>query len=262
MDQFDCYFEVEILAIAKKGQGVSRWSLLTYKVRKGYICSMIELPDVTLVAVATKNVEATMEALEYSMKGIKFGAVKLISHYEPDNMPAGILYRQVFRQHSIDDWNKWIIYKLAYHIDTDFALLVHADGFVVNPEMWQDEWMKYDYIGAPWPSCPGKNNYRDRYGDEYLVGNSVSLRSRAILQLPLRLNVPWVRQLNGTYNEDTFLCVHCRKQFEDHDLKYAPVEVAKYFCHETPLPELEGITPFAFHKWQGANEKYPKFVDG
>jgi hypothetical protein len=36
------------------------------------------------------------------------------------------------------------------HVDTEFAILVHEDGFIVNPECWSDEFF-YDYIGAPWP---------------------------------------------------------------------------------------------------------------
>lgn len=41
-----------------------------------------------------------------------------------------------------------MVYELGSHIHTDFALIVHADGFVVHPEMWQDAFLDYDYIGA------------------------------------------------------------------------------------------------------------------
>ena len=30
-------------------------------------------------------------------------------------------------------------------------MVVHADGFIVHPEMWRDEFLDYDYIGSPWP---------------------------------------------------------------------------------------------------------------
>ena len=42
-------------------------------------------------------------------------------------------------------------------------------------------------------------------------------------------------------------------------MRIAPLEVAKYFSHETMIPEIQGITPFAFHKWAGTNAGYPKF---
>ncbi len=42
-------------------------------------------------------------------------------------------------------------------------------------------------------------------------------------------------------------------------MRYAPLEVAKYFGHESMIPEVEGIRPFVFHKWAGTNKEYPKF---
>lgn len=40
----------------------------------------------------------------------------------------------------------------------------------------------------------------------------------------------------------------------------APLEVAKYYSHEKMIPEVQGITPFAFHKWEGTNAQYPNFI--
>jgi hypothetical protein len=44
----------------------------------------------------------------------------------------------------------YCIYNLTRHIDTDYCLLVQPDGFVINPDKWDDDWYNYDYIGAPW----------------------------------------------------------------------------------------------------------------
>ena len=64
---------------------------------------------------------------------------------------------------------------------------------------------------------------------------------------------------HGSFNEDGFLCVKNRHLVEAAGMKIAPLEVAKYFAHETMIPEIEGITPFAFHKWAGTNAGYPRF---
>ena len=64
---------------------------------------------------------------------------------------------------------------------------------------------------------------------------------------------------HGSLNEDGFLCVKNHHLIEAAGMKIAPLEVAKYFAHETMIPEIEGITPFAFHKWAGTNAQYPKF---
>ena len=43
---------------------------------------MLELPQVTLIALGTKNVEGMYNALQQSQKGIKWGAVKLITEIQ------------------------------------------------------------------------------------------------------------------------------------------------------------------------------------
>ena len=29
---------------------------------------------------------------------------------------------------------------------------MQADSFVVNSDLWKDEFLKFDYIGGPWPN--------------------------------------------------------------------------------------------------------------
>ena len=156
------------------------------------------------------------------------------------------------------EWSYKIVYELNEYIETDFALLVHADGFVVNPSSWRDEFLDYDYIGAPWPLPADDFSYRDIHGNVVRVGNSVSLRSKRLLELPTKLKLPW-EPYHGFYNEDGFICVKNRHIYESNDMKFAPLEVAKYFAHEAMIPEVRNIKPFAFHKWAGSNRTYPKF---
>ena len=155
-----------------------------------------------------------------------------------------------------------MVYELADYIDTDYVLLVHYDGFVVHPESWQDRFLEYDYIGSPWPvPAPGtKHCYHDAYGNLCRVGNSVSLRSRRLLEFPRRAKLPWEKDEDGFYNEDIFICCMNKHRLEEAGMKIAPVEVAKYFGHEHPVSEvLEVDAPFVFHKWWGRNEQYPRF---
>ena len=30
-------------------------------------------------------------------------------------------------------------------------LIVQDDGFIINKNLWDEEFLSYDYIGAPWP---------------------------------------------------------------------------------------------------------------
>lgn len=197
--------------------------------------TMLNLPRVTLVALTGKDFPSHDEAIRKSCEGIEWGAVKVVFDYKIK---------------SIDDWNYKIIYELGNYIDTEFAMLIHPDGYVVNPSCWKDEFLDYDYIGAPWPLPKDDYSYRTPGGELVRVGNSVSIRSKRILDLPRKWGLPW-RSYYGNTNEDGFLCVHNRSRLEDSGCRFAPIEVAKYFSKEAPLPENEGLKTFAFHHYEG-----------
>ena len=117
----------------------------------------LKLPQVTLCTFGSEKYrESQQKALDYSSKDIEFGAVKNI----------------IVPTNSIDEWNKAVVFDLGDHIDTEFALLIHPDGFVVHPECWKDEWLNYDYIGEPWPLPNDHFSYRDINGVLQRVGNS------------------------------------------------------------------------------------------
>lgn len=220
----------------------------------------LKLPDVTLVAMTSVRVDETIKAMKYSMRGIDFGHAVIITHQKPANLPLNIEYRHIDVLDSIDRFNYEAVYHMGDYIETKFALLVHYDGFVVNPDMWDDEFLNYDYIGSPWPIPPeeDKVSYRDINGNLCRVGNSVSIRSKRLMDLPAKINMEW-KPVHGWYNEDGFICCNNRHIFEEYGMKYAPLEVAVRFGHETMIPECEGIRPFVFHKWAGTNKQYPDF---
>lgn len=192
---------------------------------------MLNLPDVTLIALTSKDFEGHKKALNESSKDIQWGAAKIIWD---ENIK------------SIDDWNFKIIYELHNYVDTDYAMLFHADGYPINTQAWREEFLEYDYIGAPWPLPKDDYSYRTPEGELIRVGNSVSLRSKRLLQLPSQLGLEW-KSYYGNTNEDGFLCVHNRSILEQNGCKFAPLDVAKYFSREHSIPENEGIMPFAFH---------------
>lgn len=220
--------------------------------------SKISLDRVTLALMTSVGFEPSLEALKHSCKGIQWGKVKLISDVKPEGLPDYIEHSECPKMSSIDEWNKAVIYELPKHIDTDFVMLIHADGFVVNPNSWRDEFLNYDYIGAPWPLPNDSFSFRDIDNNLIRVGNSVSLRSKKLLDLPNDLNLEW-KPFHGYYNEDGFICVNYRHEYLRAGHKFADIDVAKHFSHETMMPELEGIKPFAFHRHFGSNSVYPNF---
>ena len=218
----------------------------------------LNLSNITLVAMTSVKIKETIKALQYSMKKIEFGEVVLITHRKPFFLPKEITYKHIDKLKSIDDFNYNMVYKMHQYINTEFMLLVHYDGFVVNPEQWRDEFLEYDYIGSPFPLPKDDFSYRDINGNLCRVGNSVSIRSKRLLELPEKIGIKWEAD-HGFFNEDGFICCKNKHIFEEHGMKFATIETAKYFGHENMIPEIIGIEPFVFHKWDGTNAKYPRF---
>jgi len=205
---------------------------------------MIDLSNVTLVSVASVRVDKTIKALKYSSKDIIFGDIKLITHESV--IEPGITVINVDKM-DYEQYNKFIVFELYKHIDTDYALIIQDDGFVVNANEWKPEFLNYDYIGAPWPLPYDDFSYRDAFNNLIRVGNGgFSLRSKKILSLADKLKLEW-KSYFGYYNEDGFFTCHNRHIYEQNGCVFAPLDVAKYFSHEIQIPETEGIIPFGFH---------------
>lgn len=226
---------------------------------------MIQLPTVTLISIATRDVDSTARAMEYSCQGITFGDWVMVSPYRPDSLPEYMRWVHIDPFPSIDDWNKEVFYNLWKYFDTEHCLLVHNDGFVVHPESWKDEWLELDYIGSPWDIDTSIAIQGGRDQELSRVGNSVGLRSRKLSMLPTQLNIPWVKfnqtpWYAGDYNEDTMLSCHYWKEFSAAGCKKGTLEQAIEFGREAEIPENQHVEkPFCFHKWYGRNHIYPRF---
>jgi len=216
----------------------------------------LELKNVTLLTVSTIDVDVHIKALMYSSKDIEFGEIKLISDKKPENLPTKIKFEYTEPINNIVDWNHRIVYNLTDYVSTEFVILIHDDGFIVNSNSWRDDFINYDYIGAPW----GHKHLIDRDGKVISVGNSVSLRSKKLLDIPKKYNMPWVAY-DGNFNEDTQICVWNRNLFLDNGMVFGDFEIAKHFSHEEIFPEYNGIDPFCFHNFGGENIKYKKILE-
>ena len=182
----------------------------------------INLPNVTLVAVAGVRIQEAYNAIKHSMKGITFGEVKLLTPKNAETENTEVQIIKLDKELDYVEYNRFILYDLKDYINTEFVLLVQDDGYVVNPTSWLDDFYNYDYIGAIWP-------------------------------VPSKLNLEW-KQYYGYWNEDGFLTCHNRHLLEKEGIKFASTDIAKYFSHECPVEEIKDIeNPFGFH---GKNSKY------
>ena len=193
---------------------------------------MLELPDVTLIALSGlgyKTQEHT-EAIKKSCEVIKFGAVKYIQDDKIKN---------------IEDWNRAVIYDLPKYVETSHALFIHHDSQVIYPELWDDEWLKLDFIGSPWPEPRWDGEFKDTVGRVQRVGNSVSLRSKKLLDLVATQPMEYHY---GNNNEDGQICIWLRVWLEDQRMKFATFEQALKFGREHTMEENRYIKTFLKHE--------------
>jgi hypothetical protein len=217
---------------------------------------MLKLPTVTLVCVTSVKVDRAINALNFSRRRIEFSEVLLIT--DKNVNPTGIKKINI-KPLDYNGYSHFIIYELHKYINTEHVLIIQEDGFVVNPDKWSDEFLKYDYIGAPFPLPKASDNisYRDPFGNLMRVGNGgFSLRSKRILELATELKLEW-KEYFGHWHEDGFFSCHNKHLYEENGCIYAPVEIAAKFSHERQTKDTLGIIPFGFH---GKSHEYNKLI--
>ena len=177
----------------------------------------LALPQVTLIAVTSVNIAATVTALERCMEQVDFGAVKLLSHQRPAGLHDAVEWVQIAPIRSAAAYSQFILADLADHVAMSHALIVQWDGHVVDSRNWQSRFLEYDYIGASWP----------QFQDGHDVGNGgFSLRSRALLQA---CRTPGFRPVHP---EDVAIGRVNRTWLEAQGFRFAPRDLADVFAAE------------------------------
>jgi hypothetical protein len=132
----------------------------------------------------------------------------------------------------------WELGRFADYFDTSHALICTHDGFISNPHLWDDSWLEYDMVGAPWPAF---------WNVGHRVGNTgFTLQSQKFLQMAAKAEALWKGEAG-----DVFLCRTMEQGFRDNGIKYAPVSVAAAFSWEHYIEENTAgpDRSFGFHGW-------------
>lgn len=134
----------------------------------------LKLLEVTLCAVTSVNIEATVRALSASMEQIDFGECLLFTDLHLSSVPAGIRLIHVEKICSSESYSTFVLKKLADYVTTSHCLIIQWDGYVKDATFWSPDFLSKDYVGARWP----------QFNDGLDVGNGgFSLRSRHLLHL-------------------------------------------------------------------------------
>jgi len=135
---------------------------------------------------------------------------------------------------------------IVEYINTDYCLIVHDDGFIINPHLWDDAFLKYDYIGAPW--YVGQNRGLTWIKDHHnFVGNGgFCLRSKKFLIEAKKLSQHYTE--NNNTPEDLWLCSNNYFNLIDCGIIFADLNTARKFSTEATSDLYPDLTKsFGFH---------------
>ena len=189
---------------------------------------MLNLSNVTLLCVETREPQLALWAIDKCLSGVRFAKVVLMTNLDcVSNKRLDIEYIQAPPIKTTRDYSDLLLTGIGQYVETSHVLIIQWDSFVIHPELWSDEFLRYDYIGPVWPHHP-----------ETPVGNGgFSLRSKKLLQA---IKLPgFIKK----HPEDYCICADNRFFLEEHEIKIAPVNIAEQFAVERTLWH----SAFGFH---------------
>tara|TARA_B100001123_G_C15229269_1_gene994465 strand:- start:55 stop:756 length:702 start_codon:yes stop_codon:yes gene_type:complete len=208
----------------------------------------LKLPDVTLLSATSTEADAAQVSMRISLHNIQFGAAKLLCTEEPKQKYPDIEYIPIPPLKSVDSYNRLIFQDLHKYFRTSHCLIVQADSFVVNSRLWKDEFLKFDYIGGPWPNKIKINPNLTLHLEKNPVGNGgFSMRSRKLVEATSKINFD---SLNFPLKaEDVVICYFLYKEMINIGIRFAPPKLAAQFSMENieNLYGQDANSVFGFH---------------
>ena len=178
----------------------------------------LDLSMVTLLCVETRDPSLGEWAIEKCTTLANFSRVVLITNLvKIRTKKVGTEYFQSPHLRSVKEYSQFMMGNLSQYVSGTHVLVIQWDSFITNPDLWDKQFLEYDYIGAVWPHHPLTS-----------VGNGgFSLRSVRLLKA---LSNP---QIKIGHPEDYYICAENKDLLESKfGIQFAPVPIADQFAVE------------------------------
>ena len=223
-----------------------------------------------------QDIDSIIRLGNNSSKGLNFGK-KIIYTYKEPTIDPGDFEIKIVDEVAYEDFTNFVLNFYAECFDTDFMINFHCDGFIQNPNAWQDSFLNYDYIGAP-VMPPGNLNYA-------FIGNGgFSLRSKKLCEKVKELynskyrpsfmtasdGLQVATSIEGHKeyaNEDVYIGLVCKNILEEYGFKFPTMEIAGQFSTEHFYVSNKGhlsvdfsimTDSFGFHEIESLHEGVPQ----
>lgn len=227
----------------------------------------------TLVAVDGRaDAAGTALGLVWSLEQMPGASALLCSPQRPAELPASIRHVPVAPL-DYQGYSWFVLYALGPLVQTEFALIVQQDGWVLDAANWQDAFYACDYLGAPIHLARVLQAGREQWmrGFEWteaalpdgarilpVLNGGFSLRSQRMLRalhtyrdrVRVTIDPPdrlWragedqplaLHWMHDPLNEDVQLTAVLRPALEACGLRYPTLELARDFAIEYAAPAL------------------------
>lgn len=216
----------------------------------------LSLPDVTFVMVENRWPERVKRFCAYIREHVR-GAKIVVK----DNLP---------QREDKAAYDRLCSIGLHECFETDYAIVCQLDGFPVRWDLWDPEFLNFDYIGAPW-ACVGWLRYWGFHYDWRVGNGGCSLRSKRLCVALSEATKEWEKfeaaafkksKLDGSkahYNhpDDVFISGWMRPKLEKQGIRFADCMTAARFSREYPVEEHAVVkASFGFHD----TRLYPEYA--
>lgn len=206
----------------------------------------LKLPTVTLLCVDCLNVTRAINVIEHCKSLCEFGDIKLLTSLPTDYEHAV----QIPPLNSLIAYSVFMLTDSYKYFETSHVLVVQRDGWILNTDAWNDDWLNYDYLGPLFVQY------------DHVGNGGFSLRSKSIMQAAANTLPVW----DWTNNEAERIHYNIIGMYEDGHLSftmkqygfnYPTPEVACVFAQGgNPNPIYYREKPFGFHgAYQNINHK-------
>jgi len=221
------------------------------------MAAKLQLPDVTLLSVTAVDIEETHAALLHCAGCADFAAVKMLSSVPPAITDPGVEYIRI-PPIDLRGYSRFILESLSPYVQTGFCLIVQSDGFIVDAAHWRDEFLDYDYVGAPWPRYVvpprGSGRLLVRLSKNFVGNGGFSLRSKRLLEVASRIRFDELEF--PVAPEDLLICHHLYDEIRAAGIRFAPPEIAARFSIESPArlfgQSIDSVFGFHGRYWRDA----------
>ena len=194
--------------------------------------------DITLLTILgnkdpsfKENFRVIDKILDTSYNYLRFEKIKILSAFKENYQfkDKEVIIEEI-EPMSQRGYNIFCLNNLTDYIDTKYVLIFQNDGFIINPHLWEDSFLDYDYIGAPWP-----DHLNSRIGN-----GGFSLRTKKLIDITK--NIKYIDNIGlsgGTCSpEDHLICRYYYEYLKMFDIKFAPLDVAIRFSYEQYINEF------------------------